>query len=88
MDTKITLRFDESVIEDAKKFADKHRPEQRFFNQKTKDHLFVLCGMDEPELVLADIVGQVVVHCAGHGKTEEQILEYFRKKWLHLQRCL
>ena len=24
MDTKITLRFDESVIEDAKKFADKN----------------------------------------------------------------
>lgn len=46
----------------------------RFFNVTEKSHQFVLCGMDEDELVLADIVGQIVAHVSGFGMTETAIL--------------
>lgn len=58
-----------------KKFVKKHLPEGRFFNAENKNHQFVLCGMDEKDLVLADIVGQLVVHLTGYDATEVMVIE-------------
>lgn len=48
---------------------------RRFFNVEEKSHQFVLCGMDEPEYVLADIVGQLVVHAAGFQISQKEVLD-------------
>lgn len=58
----------------SRSFVHKHAPEKRFFNVTEKNHQFVLCGMDEEDLVLADIVGQIVVHLAGFGISERKVL--------------
>jgi hypothetical protein len=58
----------------ANAFIRKHTKRKRFFNIAEKNHLFVLCGMEEKDLVLADIIGQIVVHVSGFGMSERKIL--------------
>lgn len=58
-------------------FIHRYAVKKRFFNVDEKQHQFVLCGMDEEELILADIIGQIVVHLAGFDISEKKVL-----KWL------
>lgn len=60
-----------------KSFVHRYVGQKRFFNAVEKQHQFVLCGMDEEELVLADIVGQIVVHLARFNVTERKVLNWF-----------
>lgn len=57
-----------------KSFIHRYVGQKRFFNVDEKNHQFVLCGMDEEELVLANIVGQIVAHLSGFDITERKIL--------------
>lgn len=59
-------------------FIRKYTPMRRFFNVVDQSHQFVLCGMDEEEFILADIVGQVVAHTSHFGVTEKDTLSIFR----------
>ncbi|HCQ30931.1 TPA: hypothetical protein DIU27_00915 [Candidatus Collierbacteria bacterium] len=57
-----------------KSFVRKYSKQARFFNVTEKRHQFVLCGMYEEDLILADIVGQIVAHMIGYGMTERDAL--------------
>lgn len=57
-------------------FVHKHTVQKRFFNTVEKQHQFVLCGMDEEELVLADIVGQIVAHLDKFEVSEKKVLNW------------
>lgn len=61
-----------------KSFIRKHSGQKRFFNLAEKDHQFVLCGMDDEDLVLADIVGQIMVHVAGNDISEREVVNWLR----------
>lgn len=60
-------------------FVKQYAFEGRFFNVKTRMHQFILCGMDEGELILADIVGQMVAHARLAKITESEVLSYLEK---------
>ncbi len=49
-----------------KKFFNKYSKEDRFFNLSERSHQFILCGMDDPNLVLADIAAQIIVHASNN----------------------
>ena len=57
-----------------KSFIRKYAKQLRFFNVSRRSHLFVLCGTYAEELILADIVGQLVVHASGFGMSEKEVL--------------
>ncbi len=63
----------------AKGFIKQYGHEGRFFNFRKRYHQFILCGMDEPELVLADIVGQMVAQAKSFDIEEKSVLEYLTK---------
>jgi hypothetical protein len=67
-----------SAAKGVNSFVRKHAKQGRFFNKYNKSHLFVLCGMEEKDLVLADITGQIVAHVAGFGMNEKKILNYLK----------
>lgn len=60
-----------------KEFVRKYMPQGRFFGFTGKYHQFVLCGMDDHDLVLADLVGQMVAHGQEFGVSEEETLKKF-----------
>lgn len=62
-----------------KSFVHDPRRAGRFFNLRDSIHQFVLCGMDEKDLILADIIGQLVVHLSGLKISEEQVLGWLDK---------
>ena len=68
-----------SAVKSMKSFERKYAHEDRFFNIKDKVHQLILCGMDEPDLILADIVGQLVVQAWRGGKKEIETLDYLGK---------
>lgn len=68
-----------SAPESAKGFVKQYGHEGRFFNFRKRYHQFILCGMDEPELVLADIVGQMVAHAKNFDVTESSVLDSLEK---------
>ncbi len=68
-----------SAPERARGFVKQYGHEGRFFNFRKRYHQFVLCGMDEPELVLADIVGQMVVQARNVEAGELSVLKYLEK---------
>jgi len=57
-----------------KSFVRKYSKQTRFFNVSEKYHQFVLCGMYDKDLILADIVGQIVVHTLKFGISEKEAL--------------
>lgn len=57
-------------------FVKQYSLENRFFNTKARIHQFILCGMDEAELILADIVGQMVVQAKFAGLSEQMALDH------------
>lgn len=59
-----------------KSFVHRYINRKRFFNVNEKKHQFVLCGMDDEEVVLADIVGQIVTHLDGFDITEGKVLNW------------
>lgn len=59
-----------------KAFIREYKHEKRFFNHFESRHQFVLCGLDKADFVLADIMGQIVVHVSGFGMSEKQVLDY------------
>ena len=63
----------------ARGFEKKYGWEGRFFNFRKRYHQFILCGMDEPDLVLADIVGQMVVQAGCFDVLESEVLAYLSK---------
>lgn len=60
-------------------FVKQYSVEGRFFNVKTKMHQFILCGMDEEDLILADIVGQMVAHAKQANVREDMVLKYLER---------
>ncbi len=60
-------------------FVKQYGWEGRFFNFKRKYHQFILCGMDDTDLVLADIVGQMVVHAKNFDMSEHAVLKHLDK---------
>ncbi len=60
-----------------KAFVRKYSKQTRFFNAIEKHHQFVLCGMYDKDLILADIVGQVVAHTSEFGMSEKETLNCF-----------
>ncbi len=67
-----------SAAKGVNSFVHKHSKQGRFFNKYEKSHLFVLCGMEEKDLVLADIVGQMVAHVRIFGMNEKKILNHLK----------
>lgn len=60
-------------------FVKQYALEGRFFNTKLKMHQFILCGMDERDLILADIVGQMVAHGRIAKIGESEVLDYLER---------
>jgi len=59
-------------------FVRKYTPQMRFFNVAAQSHQFVLCGMDEVDFILADMVGQLVAHVSSFGVTEKETLSILK----------
>ena len=57
-------------------FIRKYAKHNRFFNIYESNHQFVLCGMDKSTVILADIVGQIMVHVMAIGMKEKTVLNF------------
>lgn len=61
-----------------REFFYKHLKQKRFFNQEERKHQFILCGMEEFDVVLADVVGQLVAHGASFKIKEKSVLGFLK----------
>lgn len=59
-----------------REFFHKYSNHKRFFNQEDRYHQFILCGMEEPEVVMADIVGQIVAHANNFKLSETDVINF------------
>lgn len=69
----VQIKSSEGHIDD---FIRNYAKHNRFFNIYDYNHQFVLCGMDKPIVILADIVGQIMVHVSTFGMKEKTVLNF------------
>lgn len=69
----VQIKSSEGHVDD---FVRNYAKHNRFFNIYEDNHQFVLCGMDKSDIILADIVGQIMVHVSAFGMKEKTVLKF------------